>query len=231
MKSPHVALVFVFALLASVGAARDVTAQSCPSSEMEFRAQGMFTSDAATFDSTHAAFPTFRVAYDLVQGTVFVYHCCSLGITSVETGDAYDVTGVAPGTPVSLVAELLVDGEVWDAGGCGGSGCSGSLGMSIEHGVEIEEYRFAPTLFGGARLEFHGGIQLPVTIVAGVPEEIRFRLWGTRAPGGSHGATGTGRIRFLGLALGQSITSCHGYNADPTPVTDTSWGSVKAHYR
>ncbi len=222
---------FLLALGLAPDSSTTAGAQVCPASEMQFRDMGVFASETAAFDSTHTVFPDFQVAYDLLEGTLFVYHGGSLGVTFVEAGDAYDVTGFAPGTPVWLVVELLVDGEVWDMGGCGGGGCSGTLGMRIEHGVDIEERRFSPTLFDGARSEFHTVLQLPVRIVAGQPEEIRFRLWGTRMPGGSHGATGTGRIRFTGLTPGSSIVSCHGFDGEVTRARNATWGEIKAQYR
>ncbi len=198
---------------------------------MQFRGQGIFTSTASEFDSTHASFPTFRVAYDLVAGTVEMYHCCSLGITSVKASDLYDVAGVPAGTPVPLIVTFTVDGEAWDAGFCGGSGCGGILASSIQNGDQFNEVVNAPTLFAGNRAQYHDVIELPVTIVAGQPERIDFKIWGTRSPGGSHGSTGMGTIRFEGLPTGASITSCQGYGGTTTPARRTSWGSIKAIYR
>jgi len=48
---------------------------------------------------------------------------------------------------------------------------------------------------------------------------------------GSSSGNVSGTIVFAGLPPGYAVTSCQGYSSPPTPVTTTSWGSLKASYR
>jgi len=219
------ALAITAALLAlSHAAARS----ACPSSEFSLSTVAVTTTLAATLDTSYSL---NRLQYDLVAGTLNLSYCCSLNPTYMIVRDTYDVTGVAPGTPVALVVSVPVSGEIYDSGRCGGSGCSGHFLASIRHGPEYTQYAYdSPALFDGARISFSGVVQLPFTIVAGQPETLEFEFWARRSPGGSHGAIATGTIQFSGLSAGQSVVSCQGF-AGLTPTHRTSWGALKSHYR
>jgi hypothetical protein len=225
-----VAAIALSALLAGNGPS-PAFAQACPTNDMQFRGLGAFTSTAPAKDTTLSLYPDYRVAYDLVAGTLALRHCCALGQTYVRALDTYDVNGVAPGTPVALTVELAVDSRVWDGGSCGGSGCSGTFGVDLQHGAVLDERVHSPNLFGGAQALYHDVLSIPVTIVAGQPEQILYKLWGFRPAGGSHGAEGTAAIRFLALQPGISVVSCQGFGGQVVPVRTSSWGSLKVRYR
>jgi hypothetical protein len=221
--------IHALAISAALLALSHAAAQSaCPSSEFSLSSAAVTTTSAASLDTSYFA---NRLQYDLVAGTLNLSYCCSLSPTYMIVRDSYDVTGVPPGTPVSLVVAVPVSGEIYDSGGCGGSGCSGHFLASIRRGAEYTRYTFdSPALFNGARISFSDVVQLPFTIVAGQPETLEFEFWARRSPGGSHGTIASGTIQFAGLSVGQSVISCQGY-AGPTPVHRSSWGALKSHYR
>lgn len=209
-----------------------VLAQSCPATVFRLNSGATASSTAPVADTTlgsPGAFDSFRVAWDLRAGSVLMYQCCTMPGASVRAIDAYDLAGVAPGTPIALTAEFVTDGAVFTAG-CGGSGCGGVFGAGLRHGGDSTAVLHQVGLFNG-RTEFHDVLQLPVTIAAGHPETIQFLLWGQRTPGGSHGAEGRGQVRFAGLPPGVSVVSCKGYGFGPTSVRSTSWGALKIIHR
>ncbi len=201
---------------------------ACPANDLNLSSQQTSTTDATAVDTT---FQSNHVAWNLAPGTLSLAYCCSLAPTYLNVGDAYDVTGVPAGTSVPLIVEVPLVGEVYDAGHCGGSGCGGMFRATIVHGTESAEFVHSVTLFDGNRSPFTGVVQLPVTIVAGQPEVVRFEFWARRSPGGSHGARGDGTIRFLGLPPGAAVVSCQGYSGSSTPARRASWGSLKSIYR
>ncbi len=207
-------------------------AQSCPASEYTLGGAPHVASTAPTADTTWAPpgySGSFRVAWDLRAGNVTMYHCCSLAETHAWVRDAFDVTGVAPGTPVSLVVEFDVHGAVFTSS-CGGTGCSGTFGAALRYGEDSTVVVHPAHLFNG-RAEFHDVLWAPVTIVAGQPQTIEFQLFGHRNVGGSHGAEGQGQIRFSAVPAGVSVVSCQGFGASPTPTRRASWGALKTIYR
>ena len=234
MTTPTRFLALALALVSAVAAASSHSHAfaDCIPNEAQLLGGAIVTSTDAVFELSNGEVGgEERIAYDLVRGTLDLEYCCSLATTSVETHDLYDLVGVPTGTVVPVIVTIDSMGEVYDAGGCGGSGCGGLFAASIQHGDAFREEVFAPTLFAGARAAFAFTIVLPTTIVAGTPAEIRFRLWGRRAPGGSHGAYGTSRI---GFAIGNpraSLTSCYGYVGHEVPARPASWGELKASYR
>ena len=205
------------------------SAATCPSSQMAFHGSTVFSSTAAVFDSAEAGFPDFHVSYDLPQGKVSMSQPGFLSATFVEAADAYDLVGVAAGTAVNLTAQFMVDGSV-STPGCGGTGCGGYVTIRISHGALFDEMRHSIHLFQGSQ-SFHDMRSIPVTIVAGAPEVLQFKLEGARTPGGAHASEATGTILFAGLPLGAAVTSCQGYSIRATPVRRASWGSIKSIYR
>ena len=200
---------------------------SCPVNSYSFHGTGPFTTTAPTLDVTDS--PGYHVAYDLPRGTVSMSQGGSLAQTYVLASDAYDVTGVPAGTPVSFTANFTVDGMVW-TGGCGGSGCGGYVGIHLGAGPAFNDTTYAIHLFSGSQ-SFHDVRRLPVTMTAGTPIVIEFRLTGARSPGGSHSSSGDGVISFSDLPSGAGIGSCQGYSTLPTPVRRASWGALKTIYR
>jgi hypothetical protein len=231
-SAPWLQVIGTIGLSATLLATGVSAADECPPNEMHFGGGTAVFSTEATFDSTYAPpgyVGHFRAAYDLQAGRLDLYQCCSLGVTSVTTHDTYDVEGVPSGTPVALWAEMVVDGAVFTSG-CGGSGCGGVFSSSVRHGADLDEGQLAAHLFNG-REEFHDVLRIPVTIVAGQPEEIEFELWGRRSPGGSHGSEGTGQIQFVVQQTGIRVISCQSFGGQPVPTRVTTWGRLKATYR
>jgi len=202
---------------------------ACPSSQLTLSTPTVFTTSAAALDTSYLL---NRLRYDLVTGALHLSYCCSINPTDMVVRDAYDVTGVPAGTPVSLTVEVPVNGEIYDSGSCGGSGCGGSFLAVIHHGSDSTSYLFSsPPLYFGAHVAFSGLVSLPLTIVAGQPETLGFEFWARRSLGGSHGAEADGVIRFTGLSEGQSVISCQGFAGQITPTHRASWGALKTLYR
>src|SRR5262249_39801223 len=124
---------------------------TCPASTYALNTAGPFTTTAPTLDSTSTPYPggTFHTAYDLPLGTVSMSQCCSLAGASVDAFDAYDVTGVPAGTPVSFTANFTVDGRVW-TDGCGGSGCGGYVAVHVGSGSAHADTTYSIGLFNGS---------------------------------------------------------------------------------
>ena len=171
-----------------------------------------------------------RAAYDLVAGTLAVLHPASLAPTYVHVGDLFDVTGVAPGTVVNLVAELAASGTI-STSGCGGSGCSGYLRATITANGQSSTEMASRTVFAAATVPISVVTVQPIALVAGTPTLVEFELRGGRSPGGNHRVDGTGAYRFLGLPKGAGLVSCRGFTGAPTPAAPATWGRVKAGYR
>lgn len=208
-------------------AAQPAAGASCPASEMSFNGIDTFTSTAPTYDS---GVGSARVAYNLPQGTVEVYHCCGLGTGYTAARDAYDVIGVPAGTAIDLVAEMPFDGTIISLG-CGASGCWGNLEGRITSGSASQKLLITRNLFAPITVPVSGFVQLPITIVAGQPQVIEFRLSAWKSAGGNHGASGTGHIGFRGLPVGAGVISCNGYALTPVPALRRSWGQLKMLYR
>ncbi len=197
----------------------------CPASRYLVTGTTPVTTTAGTFEADDSG---HHVAADLGQGHVEMSQPGTLATTWVDAADAYDVSGVAPGTAVPLTALFDVNGSV-STPGCGGSGCSGYVTIRITHGAAYAETTYSIGLFNGSQ-SFHDVRRLPVTIVAGTPEVVSFKLLGGRAPGGDHASEGRGQIGFADLPAGVAVISCQGFGG-ATPVSRRSWGALKTIYR
>jgi len=207
-------------------------AAPCPDSHAQLVGfNSLFAVSAATFDSTYLS---SEVAFDLPAGTLQV----SRGVGGVNwtrsiATDAYDVTGVAPGTALTLTAALDVNGYVTSPG-CGGSGCGGYFQASITEGANSNQQQVTfPDPFAGGQADMVQTLVLPITITAGTPTTIAFELAVFVPAGGNAGGAGTGVIHFTGLPAGAQVVSCQGFGTGggPTPARASSWGSLKTHHR
>jgi hypothetical protein len=204
------------------------SAGPCPPSEWSFTTvSGWQTTTAAVFDTGAVG---VRVSIDVPAGRLGVLRCCGLGITATRLIDAFDVTGVPPGTNVTAVAELAMDGMILGTG-CGGSGCWGNLRGTISYGTQTLQRLLTAQVYGTDSVYVNATVTLPVTITAGTPLPISFMLEAYEAAGGSNGAHGTGTIRFTSLPTGVHVVSCKGYSSDVTPARTQSWGALKVLYR
>ncbi len=96
--------------IAALAAAIPAMAAACPQTEVDLSGYP-FTMNAAVLD-TAVVFSDTTVysgaAYALVRGSLRIYKSPSpFSPTYVITGDAYDIAGVPPGTPVTVTAELV----------------------------------------------------------------------------------------------------------------------------
>lgn len=210
-----------------------VGADACPASDVYLLGPDTLPIAAATYDTTLSENGgiTAHAAFDVGAGTLAAIHGeLYPGQTSVTVHDSFDIAGLPAGTPVTVTAELVADGEITTTG-CGGAGCGGSVYASIATAGELAEQLEGGILFAPGTRPEHLVVRLPVTLTAGTPQPIAFRVYGARGPGGNHRAELAGAYRFLDLPPGASVVSCRGFVQSPTPARPASWGRVKAAYR
>ena len=232
--SPEAAVRVCLRTLIAASLSTPALAGTCPESEWAFTtASGWQTTSAAAFDTSAdmtGPIGGVRVSIDVPGGRLGVYRCCSLGVTATKLVDAFDVVGEPPGTDVVAVAELVMDGWILGAG-CGGSGCWGDLRGTVSHGTNAVQQLLTAQVYSTDSVHVSGTLVLPVTITAGMPQQIEFMLEAYRAAGGDNGAHGVGTIRFSSLPPGVRVTSCKGYGSEVSPTRTTSWGATKLLYR
>jgi hypothetical protein len=217
--------------LATVSCAAPAGAGPCPVNTF-FHSGIVEPIDAAAFDTTMGTAQGFpnRDAFDLVAGTLHVYHPGSLSYTLVDVSDLFDVEGIPPGTIVPVTIEAQAWG--WIAtDGCGGTGCYGYVALRLTTPTDAGQGEANFNLFGPESRPFSYVVTSQAVFQAGSPILVSVALQAGRAPGGSHYAMGDASYRFVGLPAGARVVSCRGY-ADPgTPALPRSWGSLKARYR
>jgi hypothetical protein len=208
---------------------------ACPDSHGQLIGyNNLFPVSTASFDTTYnvPGGPSGDVGFDLAAGTLHmsrtVYYQANW--TRVIATDAFDVMGVAPGTPVTLVANLDVTGQLVSPG-CGGSGCGGWFQASITQGSLMDSLQatFA-NVFTGGQVDVIRTLSLPLTIVAGTPATIAFEIAVFVPAGGDAGGSGSGIIHFTALPSGASVVSCRGFGAGVTPTRSSTWGQLKLRY-
>jgi hypothetical protein len=221
-------------VLFAMALARTAGASVCPAGEANLLGPSVGF-ETAQYESTvvepGSDYVSATVACDLTLGSLSFLHAGLYpGSTWILARDFFDVTGVPAGTAVDVVAELVADGVI-RPNGCGGSGCSAGATASIaSEGAYQEDVEGGPS-FAPPTIPIHLETQLPLTIVAGTPRLIEFKLQGGRAAGGSHDVEAAGVYRFVNVPAGVTVVSCRGLAASPTPALPASWGKVKAAYR
>ena len=211
-----------------------VASAACPTGEAYLIGPGTVSIDAAQFQSSDVepgtSFVNATVACDLVAGTLSAY---SGGLhpqhTWIVVRDAFDVTGVPAGTPVSLVVQFVAEGTSTSPG-CGGSGCAAGAAATVTSDAQTAYDDDGGVQFGPSSRALHVDVELPLVIVAGTPRTIEFELEAGRAAGGDHSVTIAGTYRITAPA-GVGVVSCHGFAQSTTPAQAASWGTVKAAYR
>jgi hypothetical protein len=73
--------------------------------------------------------------------------------TFVDASDAYDVSGVPPGTPVALTATLSVDGAI-STTGCGGSGPPPGASVTSCRGYSLGPTPAKPSSWGRLKIRY-----------------------------------------------------------------------------
>lgn len=201
-------------------------AAPCPESVVMMGLTVTSTSAEAVFDSTTGV---GEARWNMGAGSVYMRSYGSLAGVTVDAFDDFDITGVPPGTPVNVLARLVVDGAIW-TDGCGGSGCSGMYRVTFFHGADSIEVLHSDHMFTG-RTDHHDEVLLPVTITAGQPERLEIRAYGRRNPGGAHQSEAACLLSFTGLDEGVGVTSCKGFAGTVVPARASTWGRLKAIYR
>jgi hypothetical protein len=231
MNSSRSSSVKASAFALALAAAAIPAHAACPTNEF-FHGGIAEPLDVAAFDTTlgTAQGNENRDAYDLVAGTIHVYHPGSLSPTWFKLHDDFGVEGVPAGTLVPVTLEVSVAG--WIAtGGCGGSGCWGWVQADVASPTDAQTAQASFNLFGPEQRPFTFTVSTQAVLEAGAATPISIQLSAGRAPGGSHYAMGDATYRFLGLPPGAYVTSCRGYVDPATPARPASWGQLKAAYR
>lgn len=202
----------------------------CPASIVQLTrsATDPFSTDAIVFDSTYVDAYTAHVQFDRLQGRTSLSASSGGRLTaSSRVVERFDVTGVAPGTPVDATLEFRLAG--WAEQNCGGSGCGVLFEATLVVGpdsVTADANQIGP---GYLRRDLPGVISLPVHFVAGSPIEAQFFLRFGTGPGGSATAEVDASYGVSGLPSGVNAAACPG--AIVTPLRRATWGSLKLLYR
>jgi hypothetical protein len=221
--------------------AESASAAECPSSTVTFIRLlhgDPFTTDAVKYDSTFTPDPcgeahmTFDKSLGVLSLSASSSFCGSPYYgwltAAIKVTELFDVTGVAPGTPVNATLIYHLDGTADNA-------CSkGSFVLFSGHVYRGADYRsFVDCLhydYCYPPCNMNTTLTLPVTIVAGTPLEASFDLYyETPRFANLAKAQGTGSYGVVGLPPGVRAIACSG--SDVTPAHRTSWGDLKVRYR
>ena len=230
-------LAFSFAALAWLAAPAHAT---CPTSTYYWGGLNPVTPIpmiAAANDTTFRSQPceSMHGRYQLNAGLLLAatYGCPAYSsfpaVTGLETvvEDDFTVTGLAPGTPVTIDAVLDLRGlaeSFSEPGGGGGGRVRGLIREGASHEVVLER---ATTPSSSVNL--NESLTLTVNAVAGTPVLLRFAV---RAECMDGRAEMEATFRFAGLPPGAFVQSCRGYTSTaPVPTRTTTWGALKTHHR
>ena len=211
-------------LLAASSPARAQSA--CPQSTLQFPGGAPILTTTPTFDMANGG---SWIRGDHRIGEYSLHSPGSLAVTDVVARDRFDVTGVPPGTPVTVLFKLSVAGFAY-TDGCGGSGCCGQLVATLRNGADTSRAVFTGASFSG-RGSFSGVVFLPVTLIAGTPRTLEVEMSARRCPGGAHTVDSTGDLEFDGPDPSAAVVSCKGFGPQAVPVLPASWGRIKLIYR
>jgi hypothetical protein len=218
-------------LAAAIAAPGRCAAQDCPAAFVWLTnvLGPPFSTTGAAYDSTYVSGGCVaHVGFDRAQGTLWLdAHSGARLAAAVRVVEAFDVTGVAPGTVVSGVIALELDGRSQQ--NCGGSGCGIQVEGRLVAGADsvgADANQIGPSLWTRA---LSTTLTLPVVFVAGSPVHAEFAVIYGTGPGAS-GAMGllSGRYRVTGLPDGVHAVTCSaGYT---TPAQRPTWGALKSRY-
>lgn len=219
----------IFALVAAAGGL--VHGQGfgdCPSSTLRFPTLGSDVSTIApSYEVTSPDLSWIRGEH--AAGEYSLHHSGYLAPTVVTARDRFDVTGVPPGTPVTVLATFEITGWAY-TDGCGATGCCGMLVATIRAFPDTAVTTLVGYTYSG-RADFSGAVAVPVTFVAGTPRDIEVEMSARRCPGGAHTVDATGRIQFVGTDPNALVVSCKGFGPTAVPARRSSWGRLKTLYR
>jgi len=176
-----------------------------------------------------------HVAYDLVHGTFSVSSAGGGGQqvagAELHVSDVYQIVGPISVSPIPFqvfvhaLGNLSASLQSYPFIGTVCDHASASLNLdSAPLSKSIGWSAYSPTC---TPLAVDYDLWLEMQKLPGEPFTVRYDL--------SVGSTAPGVVNctfaFYGLPAGYSVTSCQGYSPAPTPVSNASWGSLKASYR
>ena len=172
-----------------------------------------------------------NASFDAVLGKVMAFAqggaCAGAGAAMVETDDDFQVTGLAPGTPLNFAAKLGL--AIFICPGAVPGCCTGSASAFLRDDTgEVDN--FSAHNAGASCVSLNTDLQITIHANAGEAFHI---IYGTDA-GGQKAASGniTGAVVFAGLPLGASVVSCRGFVQDfPVPAGSATWARIRALYR
>ena len=228
-----------FAAVIAVAASACPAHADCPPSTLLYGAPNPVTpivEVAARVDTVFSIQVCDRVhaRYDVPAGLVIASIDVACGGPStlpsaLETAveDEFQLTGLAPGTPVSfnVVLHLLGAGQSFsEPGGGGGARLTATLLEGSSNTVQVVK-----GTLGSLPLSVNEPLNLSVAAVAGTPIRL---VAAVRAEAFDGRGQLEGLLEFTGLPPGASLVSCRGYSsAAPVAARRTSWGRLKATYR
>jgi len=204
--------------------ATSATAATCPPSSYQFSDYPVlitapYTSQSYNYDDGYGDTGTSGIDFNIpnagldAQVTSYGY---ATSTAMVDVVDDFTVAGLPPGTPVSLVVHLRLDGD-----GMNSTMGTASVSGSIQDGMGHESHSTGIT--------FHGTLDLPLNEVAGTPFRLTISVQANCYLNAS--TTMIGHFSFSGLPAGSGVVSCEGFVSDPSvPAHATSWGKIKAIY-
>ena len=235
----HRSLTILASAIAVAATARAAHAD-CPPSTLLYGAPNPVTpivEVAARVDTVFSVQACDRVhaRYDVLAGLLIASIDAACGgpstmlPTALETAveDEFQLTGLAPGTPVSfnVVLHLLGFGQSFsEPGGGGGARLTATLLEGSSNTVQVVK-----GTLGSLPLNVDEPLSLPVAAVAGTPIRL---VAAVRAESFDGRGQLDGLLEFTGLPPGAGLVSCRGYSsAAPVAARRTSWGRLKATYR
>lgn len=199
----------------------------CPEDVLILPYHGTSATAEPEFDITSPAGDWVRG--DHRTGIYSLHHMGTLAGTALIARDRFEVTGVPPGTMVSVTAKLLIEGWA-TTGSCGGTGCCGELDVFLKEGTDSSVVALYGQTFAG-QADFSGSVSIDLNFFAGTPRDLEVKMVGHRCPGGSHTVDGTVRLVFIGSDPQAAVVSCKGFGPSAVPVRTRSWGEIKTLYR
>ncbi len=144
---------------------------------------------------------------------------------TVEANEEFIVTGIPPGTPLSIHARIQVVASAGSAGGISPS--NHASGWLQEAGAGRVETSASVEGVGSMNLDEFRSLNFPN--LAGEPFRLTLGA-GSRSLEGTSSASVT--LSFTDLPAGALVSSCKGFfSGPPVPTRPTSWGKLKLRYR
>ena len=198
-------------------------AAECPQSCISF----CYASPVCSTDSTGQGGNYGDIgSFDIPTGHLTAQSSCGLSncCVTVTVEEEFRLEGLAPGTPVDIVARFDASLGLWQ-GFAGGGGVEAE--MSNAAAGEAKWLPVPPdTALGWVVRD--SVLTLPLSVQAGIPFRVKFEL---RCSTAETLAWADGVFSFDGLQPKSVIISCRGFSQIPVPTTTTTWGNVKARYR